>query len=61
MTIKICEVVVTISDTGKGIDSDIMPRLFSKFVSKSDAGTGLGSVYFKKYNRSPWWKNVGSK
>ncbi|MGA7007393.1 MAG: sensor histidine kinase, partial [Nitrososphaeraceae archaeon] len=36
------EVVVTISDTGKGIDSDVMPRLFSKFVSKSDAGTGLG-------------------
>ena len=36
------EVVVTIADTGKGIDSDVMPRLFSKFVSKSDAGTGLG-------------------
>lgn len=36
------EVVVTITDTGKGIDSDVMPRLFSKFVSKSDAGTGLG-------------------
>ena len=39
---EILEVVVTISDTGKGIDSDIIPRLFSKFVSKSDAGTGLG-------------------
>ena len=39
---KDIEVVVTISDTGKGIDSDIIPRLFSKFVSKSDAGTGLG-------------------
>ena len=36
------EVVVTIADTGRGIDSDVMPRLFSKFVSKSDAGTGLG-------------------
>jgi signal transduction histidine kinase len=36
------EVFVTIADTGKGIDSDVMPRLFSKFVSKSDAGTGLG-------------------
>jgi len=36
------EVVVTIEDTGKGIDSDIIPRLFSKFASKSDAGTGLG-------------------
>ena len=36
------EVVVTIADTGRGIDSDVMPRLFSKFVTKSDAGTGLG-------------------
>src|SRR4029079_19227351 len=36
------EVVVTITDTGKGIDSEIMPRLFTKFVTKSDAGTGLG-------------------
>lgn len=36
------EVVVTILDTGKGIDPDVMTRLFSKFVSKSDAGTGLG-------------------
>ena len=36
------ELVVTIADTGRGIDSDVMPRLFSKFVSKSDSGTGLG-------------------
>jgi signal transduction histidine kinase len=36
------EGIVTITDTGRGIDSDVMPRLFSKFVSKSDAGTGLG-------------------
>src|SRR6476620_11663458 len=36
------EVIVTITDTGKGIDSEIMSRLFTKFVTKSDAGTGLG-------------------
>ena len=37
------EVVVSIKDTGRGIDSEILPRLFSKFVTKSDAGgTGLG-------------------
>jgi signal transduction histidine kinase len=37
------EVVVSIKDTGCGIDSEILPRLFSKFVTKSDAGgTGLG-------------------
>src|SRR5918995_4757406 len=37
------EVVVSIKDTGSGIDPEILPRLFSKFVTKSDAGgTGLG-------------------
>jgi signal transduction histidine kinase len=33
---------VSIKDTGTGIDSDIMPHLFTKFVSKSPVGTGLG-------------------
>jgi signal transduction histidine kinase len=36
------EVLVSIKDTGTGIDSEIFPRLFTKFVSKSVAGTGLG-------------------
>ena len=37
------EVAVSIKDTGSGIDPEILPRLFSKFVTKSDAGgTGLG-------------------
>ena len=37
------EVAVSIKDTGCGIDPEILPRLFSKFVTKSDAGgTGLG-------------------
>lgn len=35
-------VKVTITDTGKGIDKEIMPRLFTKFASKSNKGTGLG-------------------
>ena len=35
-------VVVSIKDTGKGIDSEILPRLFTKFVTKSKGGTGLG-------------------
>jgi signal transduction histidine kinase len=35
-------VIVSIKDTGSGIDSDIFPRLFEKFVSKSSKGTGLG-------------------
>ena len=35
-------VIVSIKDTGIGIDQEIMPRLFSKFASKSFTGTGLG-------------------
>src|SRR5215467_1357629 len=35
-------VVVTIKDTGTGIDSEMLPRLFEKFASKSCKGTGLG-------------------
>jgi signal transduction histidine kinase len=34
--------MVSIKDTGSGIDSDIMPRLFEKFAAKSFQGTGLG-------------------
>jgi signal transduction histidine kinase len=36
------EVVVSIKDTGTGISSEILPKLFSKFASKSYQGTGLG-------------------
>jgi signal transduction histidine kinase len=36
------QAVVSVKDTGTGIDPDIMPRLFSKFATKSDKGTGLG-------------------
>ena len=36
------EVVVWIKDTGTGIDREIFPKLFEKFVSKSEKGTGLG-------------------
>jgi signal transduction histidine kinase len=36
------EAVVSIKDTGTGIDSEILPRLFTKFTTNSDTGTGLG-------------------
>jgi two-component system, OmpR family, sensor histidine kinase VicK len=36
------QIIVSVIDTGSGIDSDILPRLFEKFVSKSSRGTGLG-------------------
>jgi signal transduction histidine kinase len=35
-------VVVTIRDTGRGISPNIFPRLFTKFATNSDVGTGLG-------------------
>ena len=40
-------VVVSVKDTGSGIDSEILPRLFTRFVTKSDRGTGLG-LYISK-------------
>lgn len=40
-------IVVSINDTGVGIDSEIMPQLFTKFASKSFTGTGLG-LYISK-------------
>ncbi|MFL6474586.1 MAG: sensor histidine kinase, partial [Nitrososphaera sp.] len=36
------EIIVNIKDTGSGIDSEIMPKLFTKFATKSETGTGLG-------------------
>jgi signal transduction histidine kinase len=40
-------IIVKIKDFGIGIHSEIMPRLFSKFASKSFQGTGLG-LYISK-------------
>jgi len=40
--IKSDRVQVTIKDTGTGIHPEIYPKLFSKFATKSDRGTGLG-------------------
>ena len=39
------KVIVSIKDTGTGIDSEILPKLFTKFATKSpiaEGGTGLG-------------------
>src|SRR5215217_4166573 len=43
------EVVVSIKDTGTGIDLEILPKLFTKFATKSttEGGTGLG-LYISK-------------
>ena len=41
------ELIVTVRDSGEGIHSDIIPRLFTKFATKSNTGTGLG-LYISK-------------
>jgi signal transduction histidine kinase len=42
-------VIVSVKDTGYGIDPEILPRLFTKFATKSNrgGGTGLG-LYISK-------------
>jgi signal transduction histidine kinase len=34
--------IISVCDTGSGVDPEIMPKLFTKFSSKSFSGTGLG-------------------
>jgi signal transduction histidine kinase len=55
------EIVVSITDTGPGIDSEILPKLFTKFATKSTAGTGLGLFISKSiieaHGGKIWGKN----
>ena len=44
---KYDQVIFSIKDTGLGIDAEILPRLFTKFATKSQMGTGLG-LYISK-------------
>ena len=41
-------IYVGISDTGKGISPKILPKLFEKFTTDSEFGTGLGLYITKK-------------
>lgn len=36
------QVIVSVKDTGEGIDPEILQKLFTKFATKSHTGTGLG-------------------
>ena len=53
--------MVSVTDTGKGIDSDITTRLFTKFSTKSETGTGLGLFICKSiieaHGGKIWAKN----
>jgi two-component system, OmpR family, sensor histidine kinase VicK len=41
------KVIVSVKDSGTGIDPEVLPRLFQKFATKSYQGTGLG-LYISK-------------
>jgi signal transduction histidine kinase len=56
------EVLVSIKDTGAGIDAEILSRLFTKFTTKSETGgTGLGLFISKSivdaHGGKIWGKN----
>ena len=52
---------MSITDTGTGIDSEILPGLFTKFATKSNTGTGLGLFISKSiieaHGGEIWGKN----
>lgn len=50
---------IRITDTGKGIDKEISSRLFDKFVSRSEQGTGLGLFISKNIIESHGGKITG--
>lgn len=55
------EVLVRTVDTGSGIELEMIPRLFTKFATKSTTGTGLG-LYISKniieaYGGKIWAEN----
>jgi nitrogen-specific signal transduction histidine kinase len=54
-------VIVKVKDNGEGIHSDILPRLFTKFATKSFYGSGLGLYTCKKivrlHNGEIWAQN----
>jgi two-component system sensor histidine kinase VicK len=55
------QVIVSVKDEGPGIDPSITPRLFTKFTSKSQKGTGLGlfisKSIIKAHGGEIWAKN----
>jgi two-component system, OmpR family, sensor histidine kinase VicK len=59
------EVVIAVKDTGTGIDPELMPRLFTKFATKSYQGTGLGLFISKSiieaFGGRMWAKNTSDE
>ena len=36
------QAIISVKDSGQGIDAEILPKLFTKFTTRSDRGVGLG-------------------
>jgi two-component system sensor histidine kinase VicK len=55
------EAIINVKDAGTGIDREILPRLFTKFATKSTKGTGLGLFICKSmveaHNGKIWAEN----
>ncbi|HEX7141844.1 MAG TPA: HAMP domain-containing sensor histidine kinase, partial [Nitrososphaeraceae archaeon] len=56
--------LVTVKDTGPGIDPEILPKIFSKFITKSFEGLGLG-LYISKnvveaHGGKIWSENINN-
>jgi two-component system sensor histidine kinase VicK len=55
------QVVVSVRDNGSGISPEVYPKLFTKFVTKSEKGTGLGLFISKSiieaHGGTIWAKN----
>ena len=49
------KIIVKINDTGIGIHPEMLPKLFTKFATKSDTGgTGLGLFISKSVSNVQW-------
>jgi signal transduction histidine kinase len=44
---QVAEVIIAVKDTGTGLDAELMPRLFTKFATKSYRGQDLDCLYQK--------------
>jgi signal transduction histidine kinase len=58
-------VVISVKDSGQGIDPTLLPKLFTKFATNSDAGIGLG-LYISKnivesHGGTIWVENTNVK
>jgi hypothetical protein len=50
-----------LEEADKGIEPEILPRLFTKFVPKSELGEPDWVCLFQKHYRISWWLNMGQE